>query len=83
MIIPTAFDLSDGIETGLTDEFPPGLPTVVDTEEDGMDIDYDPAEEAPVDIQLPYEEPAQSLPERSVKAYLVKYTAYRTFVSGS
>lgn len=80
MIIPTAFDHSDGVETVLTAGLPPGLPTFVDLEEDELDGDYDPAEGVPVMARIPCEETARVLAERPVKAYLVKYTSYRTFV---
>ena len=98
LIISTAFDLSDGIETSLTAVLPPGLETVADMEEKDSYSDYDLAEKAPAEsdsdtdydpanlkapTQTRRKAPTQVLPERSVKAYLVKYTAYRTFVSNS
>jgi hypothetical protein len=83
LIIFTAFDLSDGIETGLTRELPPDIPAFTDIEEIDSDGDYDPVEGAPAGTKEPLEIPAQVLPERPVKAYLVKYTAYRTFVGGA
>lgn len=81
--IPAAFDLSGYVETSMTAGFPPGLDTTFDVEESDLDNDYDHAEEDPTDSQTPGEGPSQILQERPVKAYLVKYTAYRTFVGGS
>lgn len=84
-IIPIAFDFSDGIETSLMAGLPPGLDASFDVEEDDLDNDYDfaeeyPADEDPADTQVLSETGAQEPPERTVRAYLVKYTAYRTFV---
>lgn len=47
---------------------------------DGGPANGGPTDEGPVDAQVLGETRAQALPERTVKAYLVKYTAYRTFV---
>ena len=75
-----AFNLSDGIETSLTAGLPPGLPTFVDMAEDELDGDYEPADGPPAINQISHEAPVKELPERLVKAYLVKYTSYRTSV---
>ena len=82
-IIPTAFDLSDGVETSMTAGLPPGLDAVFDTEENDLDNDYDLGEEVSLDSQTPPEASVQIPQERPVKAYFVKYTAYRTFVTSS
>ena len=74
--IPTAFELSDGIETTLGAEPPSGVDATFDLEDHDPDSDYDPFEEAP------YETATQSSPDKIVKAYVVKYTAYRTYVCG-
>lgn len=67
----------------MTAGFPPGLDTVFDMEENDLDSDYDLAEEDPADSQTSPEVPEQIASERPIKAYLVKYTSYTTFVDGS
>ena len=74
--IPTAFELSDGIETTLGAGPPPGVDATFDLEDHDLDSDYDSFEEAP------YETATQAFPDKIVKAYVVKYTAYRTYVHG-
>ena len=85
-IIPIAFDLSNGIETSLAAGLPPGLDPAIDVNEDDLDGDYEfaeecPADKGPIDAEVISRTRApQVLPERTVKAYLVRCTAYRTFV---
>ena len=67
----------------MTAGFPSGLDTAFDVEGDDLDGDYNRAEEEPADSQIPHETPAQISQGRSVKAYLIKYTAYKTFVGDS
>jgi hypothetical protein len=85
LIIPVAFEFSDGIATSLEAELPQGEEPFFQMEEHDSDIDYDGPVEAPVEcgpaeVQPPIGTAAPILPERTVKAYVVKYTAYRTFV---
>ncbi|KAF9790812.1 hypothetical protein BJ322DRAFT_411728 [Thelephora terrestris] len=82
----STFDLSDGIETSLTAGLPPGLDATFDIEENSLTDDYNdveqyPADEVFVDAEVPSEtrvEGPPEIPERTVKAYLVKYTPYNT-----
>ena len=88
MIIMTAFDLSDGIVTSLAAGFPPDAEPVFDIEEQDLDNDYDdPVEDSaegdPAVTQPPVDMAVPVLPKRVIKAYVVKYTAYRTFVLDS
>ena len=88
LTILTAFDLSDGIATSLTAGFPPDTEPTFDIEEQDLDSDYDdPVEDSaegdPAATQPPVDVVAPALSERTVKAYIVKYTAYRTFVADS
>ena len=83
--ILAAFDLSDGIATSLTAGFPPDAEPAFNIEEQDLDSDYDdpvgdPAEGDPAVTQPPVDVTAPVLPNRTVKAYVVKYTAYRMFV---
>lgn len=81
--ILTAFDLTDGIVTSLAAGFPPDAEPIFDMEEQDLDSDYDdPVDGDPAISQLP-DMIVSVLPERSVKAYIVKYTAYKTFVGDS
>ena len=77
------FDLSDGVETSTFEEFPPGLDVVFDMDENDVDSGYGFARRVSAGPQTPREAPTQILHERSVKAYLVKYTAYNTSVGAS
>ena len=88
LTILTAFDLSDGIVTSMTAGFPPDVEPVFDIEEQDLDSDYDgpvedSTEEDPASTQPPVDVAAPILPERTVKAYVIKNTAYRTFVGDS
>ena len=73
--IPTVFELS-GIETTLGAEPPSGVDATFDLEDHDSDSDYDLFEEAP------YEAATQTFPDKIVKAYVAKCTAYRTYVGG-
>jgi hypothetical protein len=77
---PTAFEFSDGIATNLEAGLPPGVEPFFQMEEPDSDDDYDDPAEVPAEIQPPIDAAAPVLPGRTVKAYIVKYTAYRTFV---
>jgi hypothetical protein len=81
--IPIAFDFSDGIATSLNAGLPPGVAPFFEMEEHNSDSDYDGPVEAPAKARPPIGVTASALPERAVKAYVVKYTAYRTFVGNS
>lgn len=67
----------------MTAGFPPGLDTFFDIGDNDLDNDYDLAEEDPAGFQADPEVPEQIFQERPVKAYLVKYTAYKTLVGDS
>jgi hypothetical protein len=81
LIIPTAFDFSDGIATNLEAGFPPYVEPFFQMEE--SDDDYDGPAEVPAEIQPPIDAAAPVPLGKAVKAYIVKYTAYRTFVDDS
>ena len=88
LIILTAFDLSDVIATSLTAGFPPDAEPSFDIEEQDLDSDYDdPVGDSavgdPAVTQPPVDVTASVFPKRTVKTYIVKYTAYRTFVVDS
>lgn len=73
------FDFPDAITTSLEEELPPGIELVSDVVGRDPDSDYDdPVEENPAEAQPPVDVPM--LPEKTVKAYVVNFTAYRTFV---
>ena len=85
LTILTAFNLSNGIATSLTAGFPPDVESTFDMKEQDLDSDYDSfvedsAKGDPAGTQPPVEVAAPTLPDRTVKTYVVKYTAYRTFV---
>jgi len=82
------FDFSDGVATSLDAGLPQGVEPVFDMEEHDSDGDYDapvqdPAEGGSFETKPSIGTAVPLLPERTVKAYFVKYTAYRTFVGGS
>ena len=81
LIIPTAFDFSDGIATNLEAGFPPGVEPFFQMEE--PDDDYDDPVEVPAEIQPPIDAAAPVSLGKAVKAYIVNYTAHRTFVDDS
>ena len=88
LIIPIVFDFSDGIVTSLEAELPPELEPFFQMEDHDLDSDHDdpdevPAEGGSAEAQLPIDTAAPMLPERTVKAYVVKHTAYRTSVDDS
>ena len=83
--ITTAFYFSEGFVTGLTAAFPPDVEPFSDIEGQDFNDDYD----SPVDdsaegglgiSQPPADMTAQTPPERTVRVYIVRYTAYKTFV---
>ena len=81
LTVPAVFDFPDGIVTSLNAGLPPGMEPVFDVAERDPDSDYDdPIEINPAKIQPPVNATASKSAERTVKAYIVKYTAYRTFV---
>lgn len=75
-----AFSFSDGIETDVNAGLPPGIEPSFDLQECDLDSDFD----GPVEDDLAIEPQSQASPnvpespQRAVKAYLVKYTAYKT-----
>ena len=82
------FDFPDGIVTSLKAGVPLGVEPFFDMGEHDPDDDYDaPVEDSierdPAKTQLPTDATVIVLPERAVKAYVVKYTAYRTLVCDS
>jgi hypothetical protein len=88
LIISIAFDFSGGIVTSLGAELPQDAEPSFQPEEHDLDSDYDDPAEVPAEGGLAGARPlinttTSILPERSVKEYVVKYTAYRTFVNGS
>jgi hypothetical protein len=75
----TAFGFSDGIETSPDAELPPGVESFFDLEDSHLDSDFDcPVEDGPVEPQAEVSPDVSERPQRSIKAYLVKYTAYKT-----
>jgi len=79
--IATAFTFSGGIETCPDAGLPPGVESFFDLEDCDLDSDFDcPAEDIddPVEPQAEVPPDISERPQRSIKAYLVKYTAYRT-----
>ena len=88
MTAPTVFDFSDGITTSLGAGLPPDVDPVFEMGEHDSDGDYyapvqDSAEGDPLETKLSIGAAAPLLSERTVKAYVVEYTSYRTFVGGS
>lgn len=82
------FDFSDGITTTLEAGLPPDVEPIFDMEECDLDCDYDAPDEDSGEINSIETQPTIStaaplFPERTIKAYVVKYTAYRTFVGDS
>ena len=77
----TAFSFSDGIETRPDAGLPPGVESFYDLEDCDLDSDFDcPVEDDgdSVEPQAEISPDVSERPQRSIKAYLVKYTAYRT-----
>jgi len=75
----TAFSFSEGIETRRDGELPPGVESFFDLEDCDLDSDFDcPVEDDPVEPQAQVSPDVSECPQKPVKAYLVKYTAYRT-----
>ena len=83
LIIPTAFDFSDGIATSLEAGFPPYVEPFFQMEENDPDDDYDGPVEVSAEIQPPIDAAAPVSLGKAVKAYIVNYTAHRTFVDDS
>ena len=88
MIIPIVFDFSDGIVTSLEAELPPEVEPFFQMEDHDLDSDHDgpdgtPSEGGSAKAQSPINTAAPMLPERTVKAYVVKYMAYRMSVNNS
>ena len=78
---PPAFEFSDGIATNLEVGLPPGVEPFFEMEENDSSDDYDGPVEVPAGrIQQPIDAAAPVPLGKAVKAYIVKYTAYRTFV---
>ena len=78
---PTAFGFSGGIQTHLNEGPPPGIEPFFDLEECDSDSDFDdPVEEDPARARPKVSPDISEPPQRSIKAYVVKYTAYKTLV---
>ena len=78
------FDFPDGIEISLGAGLPSSVEPFFEMAEYDLDSDYDgPFEVNSAGIRPPVHATASIPPERTVKAYVVKYTAYRTFVGKS
>jgi len=81
VIIPTAFSFSDGIQTHLNAGLPPDVEPFSDLEECDLDSDFDDPTEGDSAEPRPQVSPdASKSPQKSIKTYVVKYTAYRTSV---
>ena len=85
LTITAAFDFSDGYITGLTAAFPSEVEPFFDIKGQDFNDDYDSPVDGPADGDLAISQPpadvvTPTLPERTVKAYIVRYTAFRTFV---
>ena len=79
MTTPTAFSFSDGIQTHLNSGPPEGIDPFFDLEECDSDSDFDdPGEGDPAELRPRSSPDTPKLPQRSIKAYVVKYTAYKT-----
>ena len=77
----TAFGFSGGIQTHLNEGPPPGIEPSFDLEECDSDSDFDdPVEEDPARARPKVSPDTSEPPQRSIKAYVVKYTAYKTLV---
>ena len=88
LTIPKVFDFSDGVATSLEAGLPPGVDPSSEMEEHDSNSDYDAPGQDPIEGESFETKPsidtaAPLLPERTVKAYIIKYTAYRTFVGDS
>ena len=83
------FDFSDGVATSVEAGFPPGVESTFKMEEEcDSTSDYDaPAQDLvegdTFETKQSTDSAAPLLPGRTVGAYVVKYTPYRTFVSES
>ena len=86
MTVRTVFEFPDGVETRLGAGLPQSVEPFFDVAADDPDSDYDvPVGGNPVIVRTmpPVHVTAPILPVRTVKAHVVKYTAYRTFVGKS
>ena len=82
--IPAAFGFSDGIQTYLNAGLPPGVEPFFDLEECDLDGDFgDSVEGEPTGLQSQISPDASMPPQKSIKTYVIKYTAYKTSVSES
>jgi hypothetical protein len=81
LIVPTVFEFSDGIATSLQAGLPLGVEPFFQMEDRDSDDDYDGPVETPTKVQSPIGTTAPIPPERTAKAYVIKNTAYKTFVS--
>ena len=83
-ILTIAFSFSGGVETDIDAGLPPGTEPFYDMEEHDSDGDFDdPVEDVPEPqpIRPQPQSATPKPPQRTVKTYVVKYTAYRTLVS--
>lgn len=78
------FDFPDSVVISLNAGLPLGVETTFNLGEHGFESDYDAPDEGLTGGCSETQPPAAlMLPERTVKAYVVRYTAYRTFVGDS
>jgi len=78
---PTAFSFSDGIKTHLNAGLPPDAEPFSDLEDCDLGCDFDDPVEGDSAESKPQVSPdASNPPQKSIKTYVVKYTAYRTSV---
>ena len=75
----TAFSFSDGVETPPDAGLPSSVESFFDLEDCDLDGDFDcPGEDDPVESQAETSPDISERQQKSIKAYLVKCTAYRT-----
>ena len=75
----TAFSFSDGVETPPDAGLPSSVESFFDLEDCDLDRDFDcPGEGDPVESQAETSPDISERQQKSIKAYLVKCTAYRT-----
>jgi len=76
---PTAFGFSDGIQTHMNSGPPAGIEPFFDLEECDSDSDFDdPVEGDPAELWPRTSPDAPKPPQKPIKTYVVKYTAYKT-----
>ncbi|KAF9790820.1 hypothetical protein BJ322DRAFT_412454 [Thelephora terrestris] len=75
----STFSFSNGTETDLDAELPPGMEPCFDLAECDLDSDFDdPVDDDPMQPQPRASSDTLESPRRPINAYLVKFTAYKT-----